>query len=122
MGLILSGIKNYAIADLAYQFNCEELTIKRGLKELRNMGIDIHSSGKNGIKIYNALDEDLINGIVSQYLSNSLIDNYYNKATNLLIKKLGTKSLENITLLQSSIENETKVEIIYLKIDESKTI
>ena len=48
LGLILSNIKTYAIADLAYQFKCEELTIKRDLKEIREMGIDIHSSGKNG--------------------------------------------------------------------------
>ncbi|MCB9211250.1 MAG: WYL domain-containing protein [Ignavibacteriales bacterium] len=122
LGLILSNIKTYAIADLAYQFKCEELTIKRDLKEIREMGIDIHSSGKNGVKIFNTLNEVLINDIVTQYLSSSLADNFYNKATKLLVKKLGTKALENITLLQSGIENETTVEIIYLKTDKSKTL
>ncbi|MCB9210942.1 MAG: WYL domain-containing protein [Ignavibacteriales bacterium] len=122
LGLILSNIKTYAIADLAYQFKCEELTIKRDLKEIREMGIDIHSSGKNGVKIFNTLNEVLINDIVTQYLSSSLADNFYNKATKLLVKKLGTKALENITLLQSGIENETTVEIIYPKTDKSKTL
>ncbi|MCB9211076.1 MAG: WYL domain-containing protein [Ignavibacteriales bacterium] len=122
LGLILSNIKTYAIADLAYKFNCEELTIKRDLKEIREMGIDIHSSGKNGVKIFNTLNEVLINDIVTQYLSSSLADNFYNKATKLLIKKLGAKALENITLLQSGIENETTVEIIYLKTDKSKVL
>ena len=122
LGLILSGSKVYAIADLADQFNCEELTIKRDLKELRAMGIDIHSSGKNGVMIYNKLSEDLVNDILTQYLSSSLANNYYNKATNLLVKKLGTKALENITLLQYGIENEIMAEIVYIKTDKSKTI
>ena len=51
LGLILSNQKILAIADLAFVFECEELTIKRDLKELREMGIDIHSSGKKGVEI-----------------------------------------------------------------------
>ncbi len=118
LGLILSGSKIFAIADLADQFSCEELTIKRDLKELRAMGLDIHSSGKKGIKVYNSLEASLISDIVTQYMSSSFSDNYYNKATSLLVKKLNEKALVNITLLQRAIDNEIKLEIDYLKIEE----
>ena len=59
LGLILSKKKVYNIADLADIFNCEELTIKRDLKELRSMGIDVHSSGKKGVGLHNDLENSL---------------------------------------------------------------
>ena len=57
LGLILSDKKSISVADLAFKYGCEELTIKRDLKELRSTGIDIHSSGKSGVKILNSFSD-----------------------------------------------------------------
>ncbi len=50
LGMVLGHPGAYQIADLEDIFDCEALTIKRDLQELREMGIDIHTMGKKGIK------------------------------------------------------------------------
>jgi predicted DNA-binding transcriptional regulator YafY len=122
LGLIISNKETLKVADFAYLFECEELTIKRDLKGLREMGIDIHSSGKEGVKIHNKLDADLITAIISEYINSSLLDKYYNKATNLLVRKLNEKALENITIVQRAIENQFQLIIEYLKTSSSESI
>lgn len=60
IGLALSKYQTYSIADLAFLYGVEELTIKRDLSEIRSRAIDIHSTKKRGIKIYNPISTDLL--------------------------------------------------------------
>lgn len=122
LGLIVANKKTLNIADFAFLFECEELTIKRDLKELREMGIDVHSSGKKGVRIFNELNDELITSVITQYMNNAMLDKQYNKATNLLVKKLNKQAIENITTIQRAIENEVKLNVTYVKTPTSKSV
>lgn len=113
IGLALSKYQTYSIADLAFLYGVEELTIKRDLSGIRSRGIDIHSTKKQGIKIYNPISPDLLKEFILEYISFSYSEDYPDKSTNILIKKHGEKSLSFIVDLQRAIENFNIVNIDY---------
>ncbi len=121
LGLIIDPNKCYTIGDLADKFNCEELTIKRDLQELRMEGIAVHSSGKKGIKLQIEINSDKLTEILSNYASLTIHKNTVFRATKLFIKKHGLKSLSIMTMLQSAIGNRQIVEIDYKKPDSNKS-
>ncbi len=116
-GLILS--QNYSgilrSADLAYIFGVEELTIMRDLQHLRSIGIDIHSTKKDGVCINKKLPEPKLLELISQYSSLSQSPAFADKSTKLLVSRLGEKSLANFVILQMAAEKNLIAAIDYEK-------
>jgi predicted DNA-binding transcriptional regulator YafY len=104
VGKALSSKEQFTIVDLAVEHNVEELTIKRDLAELRSRGIDIHSLKKEGIKILQPLNKDLLKEFILEFISFSYSEDYPDKSTMVLIQKLGEKALLFIVQLQKAIE------------------
>lgn len=117
VGLILS--QNYPgilrSADLAFIFEVEELTIMRDLQQLRSIGIDIHSTKKEGVCINKKLPEQKLLELIQQYSSLSQSPAFADKSTKLLVNRLGEKSLANFVVLQMAAEKSRVAVIDYEK-------
>ena len=117
LGIILS--QNYPgiirSADLAYMFEVEELTIMRDLQQLRASGIDVHSTKKHGVCINKRLPDEKLLELIQQYSSLYTSAPFADKSTNLLVNRLGEKSLANFVILQIACEKNNTVTIDYEK-------
>lgn len=113
LGLSLSKTKRYSIADLAELFNVEELTIKRDLQELRSEGIVIHSTKKNGVCLDQPLEDNQVKEIILHFIGLNYTQYSVDRSTTSLIKKYKSGALENIVLLQLSIDNCEISEVKY---------
>ncbi|MBU2445108.1 MAG: transcriptional regulator [Bacteroidetes bacterium] len=113
IGNAISSKNSYSTFDLADKFAVEELTIKRDLREIRSQGIDIHSSKKKGISILSKISEGKLKELILEYISFSYSESFHDKATSLLIKKHGVKSLSLIIQIQEAIELSKALAINY---------
>lgn len=113
IGNAISSKNYYSTFDLADKFSVEELTIKRDLREIRSQGIDIHSSKKKGISILSKIPEGKLKELILEYISFSYSESFHDKATSLLIKKHGVKSLSLIIQIQEAIELSKALAINY---------
>jgi predicted DNA-binding transcriptional regulator YafY len=118
LGLVLAYPGRYQIFDLEELYGVNDLTIKRDLQELRSLGIDIHSEGKKGINIYSKIPNEILKGIIPQYIGIAVNQSSYDQATNLFISKLGSKSISTLTQLQICIDKNYTVKILYQKPEE----
>jgi len=84
---VLSSDEKLTTTDLAFEFGCEELTIKRDMQELRAREIDIHSKASKGVEIDSAISDEKLKEIISGYFAITVEEDNYNKATALLVKK-----------------------------------
>lgn len=121
LGLVISSPSKYQIADLAEQYNVDDLTIKRDLQDLRSLGIDIHSNRKNGVSIYNSISNETLKTIIHQYISIAINQNAFDQATNLFLSKIGINAIAILTQLQVFIENNFQIKIKYQKPEEKIT-
>ncbi|MCX7877800.1 MAG: WYL domain-containing transcriptional regulator [Ignavibacteria bacterium] len=117
LGLILSQniegiVRTFDLADI---FNVEELTIRRDMRDLRSFGIMVHSTKRNGVCLTGNLNEDKLSELITQYMALCTTPAFVEKSTSLLIKRLGEKSLANITLLQKCIEENRCALVDYIK-------
>jgi len=119
LGLSLSKYRRYTVPDLAELFNVEELTIKRDLQELRSEGIEIHSTKKKGVCLNTPLEENQIKEIILHFIGFNFTQQSVDRSTTSLIKKYNLEALENIVLLQLSIDNHEMAEVKYW--DENKS-
>ncbi|MCX6164362.1 MAG: WYL domain-containing protein [Ignavibacteriae bacterium] len=93
LGLCIGNIHNkIKIQDLKSIFNVEDATIDRDLKELRSLGIDIHSTKNEGISIYRDISQTLIEQLLLDYLAfsyseqfNELIDDNFQNLEKIFI-------------------------------------
>jgi predicted DNA-binding transcriptional regulator YafY len=115
LGLCSAEHLNCTYNYLLDEYNVESLTIKRDLQELRSNGIDIHSSGRNGIEIQNKLNSEKLKELLIQYLGLCYSLNSYDKPVALMIKKLKDKALSNIVILQKCIEKKRMASMLYEK-------
>ncbi len=117
LGIILS--QNYSgyikSSDLAYLFDIEEISILRDLQQLRAIGIDIHSTKKNGVCISKKISDNKLLELIQQYSSLCSSVTFVDKSTNLLVSRLGEKSLANFVVLQIASEKNNTVTIDYEK-------
>lgn len=113
IGNAISSKNSYSTFDLSDKFGVEELTIKRDLREIRSQGIDIHSSKKKGISILSKISEGKLKELILEYVSFSYSESFHDKATSLLIKKHGVKSLSLIIQIQEAIELSKALAINY---------
>ena len=115
IGLVSGSDTLYHSADLAELFDCEELTIKRDLQELRSAGIDIHSEKSKGICIGVAIDQKILTELILQYVGICYSQNAIDKTTSFMVKKKKIRALHDIVHLQRSIEDRLMVVIDYEK-------
>ncbi len=115
VGLCVDNAEVLRPVDLAVLYNCEELTIKRDLQDLRSSGIPIHSTKSKGLHVDGGLNAAEIKQLIIQYIGIANSQNVYDKATNLVVKKLQERSLSLFVTLQRSIERRTAVRIDYVK-------
>ncbi len=113
MGHAISTKQIFTTFDLAAKFGVEELTIKRDLSEIRSQGIDIHSSKKNGIKILSQISSGKLKEYILEYISFSYSESFHDKATSLLIKKHGVRSLSLVIQIQEAIDKSRTLLINY---------
>ena len=113
LGLVISKPAFYKTFDLADIFNCDDITIKRDLRELRSLGIDIHSISKKGIKVENELPEILLEQFILQYSIYTSIQKEFNKANHFLVDRINHNALAYLTLLQMSIDKNNLLQYLY---------
>jgi predicted DNA-binding transcriptional regulator YafY len=102
------------VADLSDMFDCEELTIKRDLQELRSSGIDIHSFQGKGVCLSAGLDKRRLQELILQYAAISSPGSV-DKATAILVQKQRSLALRNIVVLQRCIDRRLVARIRYEK-------
>ena len=116
VGLCADPANRYKVVDLAILFNCQELTIKRDLQDLRSSGIDIHSVPRKGVSTARALQPAKMKELITQYTALSAFDQEIDKATSVLVGKQKTDALRNIVLLQRCIDEGITVKLDYEKV------
>lgn len=114
-GLAIANAEELRPVDLAALYDCEELTIKRDLGELRGSGIDIHSHRRGGISIDTPMPPRRIKELVAQYLSLCTAQRGVDNAVGLMVRRRGAQALRTAVLLQRCIEQKRIAEIDYLK-------
>ncbi|HOJ19772.1 MAG TPA: WYL domain-containing transcriptional regulator [Ignavibacteriaceae bacterium] len=121
LGLVLANPGKYQVFDFEELYGVNDLTIKRDLQELRSLGIDIHSEGKKGINVYSKIPNEILKGIIPQYIGIAVNQSSYDQATNLIISKLGPKSISTLTQLQICIDQNYLAKLTYQKPEEKVT-
>jgi predicted DNA-binding transcriptional regulator YafY len=115
LGIAVDNTECWRAVDLSELYECEELTIKRDLQELRSYGFDLHSEKKRGIRLGTALDQKRIQDLIVQYLGLSGSDYTIDKATSLMVRKLKEKALSIVVTLQRCIDRCQVARIDYQK-------
>jgi len=115
LGMVLKSPETYKIVDFEIIFNCNEATIKRDLKDLRTMGVDIHSISRRGVRVEGNINPKVLNDLINDYilLSNSSIN--IEKPTHFLVSSKKEYALANLALIQHSIDRNQIVKILYRK-------
>ena len=90
-GLCADPANRYKVVDLAVLFDCQELTIKRDLQDLRSSGIDIHSVPRKGVSTSRSLQPAKMKELITQYTALSAFDQEIDKATSVLVGKQKTE-------------------------------
>lgn len=115
LGLVIAEPCRYKAMDLELYFNCTQITIKRDLRELRSLGIDIHSLPKKGVRVDGEIRHEIIMDLLAQYVITSGIDTFYQRSLHFFAAKHKNQSIPNFTKIQTSIENNREIEIEYYK-------
>lgn len=105
-----------SISDLAFEFDVDEITIKRDLQDLRSYGIDVHSKKKTGVKLCCELNEDILKNIILQFVGLSYTDASIDRSTMLLVSKYNYNALIYMVKLQYCIDNSKSAIISYNKL------
>ncbi len=109
----------YAAADLCEMFNVETATLHRDLRDLREMGFDIHSS-KNKLSLLKDLSDKDYRMLLSIYLTSVGGIISFPRNISLTVKQLAGKTLEIFTSLVGAIELEEKIGISYVRHQDSR--
>jgi len=115
VGLCCDHAGGNTVVDLSVLFDCQELTIKRDLQELRSSGIDIHSVVKKGVCTPYGMDPKKLQGLIVQYAALSTTSSSVDKATAVLIRKQKNTALQNIVTIQRCIDQGLVLRIDYEK-------
>ncbi len=115
LGIAIENPEKYKIVDLEVMFNCNGATIKRDLKDLRALGIDIHSVSRRGVRVENKITPEVLNGFINDYilLNNSSIN--IEKSTHFLVTSRKEAALSTVTMIQYCIDKNLIAKILYKK-------
>jgi len=117
LGLALSNTEGWNDADFAVIFDRDVPTIKRDMKELRGLGIDLHSEKRKGICVSGHIDAKLLRELVTQFIGICNSASGIDRATALLVKKQKEKALSHVVTLQRCIDDTTVALLDYQKDD-----
>jgi predicted DNA-binding transcriptional regulator YafY len=115
LGLAAGNGSGLRALDVAAMYECEELTIKRDLSELRGAGIDIHSVKGRGLRIEGGVEDATLQALLTQYLQLCTADRGVDKAVALMVRRRGIDALQTVVHLQRCIDSHTCARIDYLK-------
>jgi len=115
VAVALDNPRNLKPVDLAERYACEELTIKRDLKDLRSDGFDLHSERTRGLRLSHPVEAKRIKQMIIQYIGLANADTAVDRATSLLVKGQGPSALVNVVRLQTCIEHRKVARIVYQK-------
>lgn len=115
LGLCLHNPLEYAldVPFLAVFFDVEEITIKRDLRELRAMGLQIHSAGRRGIFVQNFENILKLKEYLLLYVGLCYSKNIFDRSTSLLIDKKKNLALAEVVTLQICVDKCLKAKIEY---------
>lgn len=108
----------FAVADLCEMFRVETATLNRDLRDLREMGIGIHSS-KNRLALLEPLSDRNYRALLSVYLTSVSGIISFPKNISLTVKQLGHRTLDVFTSLVGAIELHEKIEVQYMRHQDS---
>jgi len=109
----------YSVADLCDMFHVEVATVHRDLRDLRDAGLDIHSS-KNKLILLKTLTEKDYRILLSNYLTSVSGIISFPKNISLTVKQLREKTLEIFTTLVDAIEMRERIKISYVRSQDSR--
>ncbi len=111
----------YAVADLCEKFFVETATLQRDLRELREMGFDIHSS-KNKLTLLHSLSDSDYRTLLSIYLTSVGGIISFPKNISLTVKQLEERTLQIFTALVAAIERRERIEASYVRHQDSRLL
>ncbi|MFZ4590881.1 MAG: WYL domain-containing protein [Ignavibacteria bacterium] len=98
--------EKYYVSDLAYKYSMSEVSILRDLKDLRAMGIDIHSVQNRGVEISGNISSELLSGLIVKYLalvnSGLILSNAFDQ-----VMQSGMQAVKIISVINNCIEKQT---------------
>lgn len=109
----------FAVADLCEMFHVETATLNRDLRDLREMGIGIHSS-KNKLALLRTLSDKDYRALLSVYLTSVSGIISFPKNISLTVSQLGVNTLEVFTSLVGAIEMHERIDISYVRHQDSR--
>lgn len=115
LGLVLDNPWKYKNLDLEMIFDCARPTIQRDLKELRKMGVDIHSASGKGIYVARGIMDATLRQLVEIYLWLSQTESLQNKGIDFLVAEKREKAVSLLVMIQKSIEERRQLKITYRK-------
>ena len=115
VGLAIANRGEWKVPDLAYEFGCDDLTIKRDMRALRTQRIDIHSEKHRGITLETRPPTDILRELVGQYLGICALATARDRATALLVQRHRERALAFVVQLQRCIDNALITRIDYAK-------
>jgi len=119
LGMALNNREGFKDADFAVLFDRDIPTIKRDMRELRSLGINIHSEKKHGICVAGQMEPDILRELITQYTGICNSASGIDKATALLVKSQKEKALHRIVMLQRCIDGNTVALVDYQKSDQT---
>lgn len=105
LGLALGHPGEYDTIGFALLFQCDEVTVKRDLKELRSQGIDIHARRRKGISVGGTIPDQLLRAMLRQYLGLTASKNMFDPSVHRAVAKLGQNALALFAEIQFARDN-----------------
>ena len=115
LGMVLNNPETFKIVDLEVIFNCNEATIKRDLKELRAVGVDIHSISRRGIRVESSINAKVLSELINDYILLSNFSINIEKPTHFLVAAKKESALSFLTMIQHCIDRNLIAKILYKK-------
>jgi len=115
LALVMAEPRKYIVPDLQFVFDCNEITIKRDLSELRSRGINIHSIPKKGLISEGNIPDKLLAELLNEYILLSNLESTQKLASASLVDIKKENSLLFIVIIQRAIERARCLSVVYKK-------
>ncbi len=118
LGLAIGNAEGLKDSDFSVMFGRDIPTIKRDMKDLRGLGIDLHSEKKRGICVSGHIDPKILRELITQYIGLCNSASGIDRATALLVQKQRDRALTHVVLLQRCIDELRMARLDYQKDEE----
>ena len=111
----------YSVSDLCDLYHVEVATVQRDLRDLREIGLDIHST-RNTLVLLRSLTEKDYRTLLSEYLTSVSGIISFPKNISLTVRQLKARTLDVFTTLVRAIEKREKIRISYVRQQDSRLL